>query len=150
MKFKLTPALARKIHQEAKALGLQPNEYLRLILAIAGHLRDGIGATGKLQAREMLELVENPIFGILFSTVTQSIIKQQTTSENDSTSLQPKPGDAAAESAVPQPHPPVLQQPLHPWYPGHVPQPYPPAQHIPGFPYGQAPRPQAQPAHIWG
>jgi len=151
--LRLTPALTRRIHAEAKALGLKPNEYLRLVLAIATHLRDGVGNHGTLQAKEMLALVENPLFGMLFSTVTQSLLKQQESSNDDNEKTE-RPLYTAPTPAVRPPQYGAYPYPGMMAHPGMLPGPFPQQQPSGGQPSApphlhQQPMPRSQSWPEW-
>jgi hypothetical protein len=112
----------RVIVREAKALGLSTNEYMRLIIGLASSLREGIGDDKKVEGRQLLQLVENPLFTVILKTVVQSVALP-TEEESDE--------ESPAKDAVATPNQSGPQNPRQMY-----PNPYGP------IPYPQSPYPQ--------
>lgn len=141
----LSAANRRIIEREAKAVGLSTNEYMRLIIGLASSLRESFGETTKVEGRQLLQLIENPIFIAVLKTVVQSVALSNQEDSNDEDSTTPTP---PSERATPPTHQ-VPRQVLPYGYPPNlyhrIPQQLPtqnsPAQQLPirQFPNYQVP-----------
>lgn len=80
---KISVELQQRILTEAKQLGLTSNEYLRLILALSTTLRKSIPGGPKMNGKQLLAFVDNPIFSLVLQSVIGTIMKQTENSEKN-------------------------------------------------------------------
>jgi hypothetical protein len=108
--LRISPQNRRKILREAKLLGLTSDEYMRLMLSLSSTLRENLNLNADLKAKELLRLVENPLFGLVLQWVTSNTLSSMLSqSEDDSTST-PSPSltppGPQQQAVAPQPPPP--------------------------------------------
>ncbi|GEO25069.1 hypothetical protein AAC03nite_08540 [Alicyclobacillus acidoterrestris] len=107
--------LSRKLRSEAKALGMSEDEYLRLTLSLSKALRESLGSTKELNAKQFLSFVESPMFAILLKGIVQTAMSTFT-QKSDDNSEKPTEGEPKPNTYRPmQPsQPPVAVQPGSP------------------------------------
>lgn len=95
----LTAAVKSRLHQEARHWKLTDDEYARLVLALTAALRRGIPAGTTIDAKRVLSLVDNPMFGVL----VEYVVKMASQSSTAETQTDAQTGTAAeAGSGLPQ------------------------------------------------
>lgn len=121
----LTPQIRQKIRAEAKALGLAPNQYMRFIVNSAATLRESLAFERKVDGKQLIALIDNPLFGALLRTLVQTIATNRSAGD-EATNGSP---DTANDTAGTSVHPPgALQAPANlpqgsPTTPVHPPRP---------------------------
>ncbi|WAH35543.1 hypothetical protein [Alicyclobacillus dauci] len=137
--------LNKRIRAEAKALGLSHQEYLRLTLAISKALRESFGASGKVPPKELVMLVESPMFSMLLRGIVQTALSSvngdSLRSETDSSSSSPDMSDEQGPSqSIPgnmaQPRVPGRHPQMNPW---NTPRPVMPPRPLQQYPMPQQP-----------
>ncbi|MFD1677331.1 hypothetical protein [Alicyclobacillus fodiniaquatilis] len=110
--------LEQRIRAEAKKLGLSHKEYLRLTLAISTALRDAFGDATQWQAKQLLTIVESPMFNILLKSVAQTTLSNLQTNDDsadDTSSNEKESGPQGVEVPphlqLPNPHVPRYSSP---------------------------------------
>lgn len=129
-----------KIVREAKSLGMSANEYMRLMLTLSSTLRENLHLDAGLKPKDLLKLVENPMFSMLIQWLAKnalSTIKEQ--ADVSPTVPTPEPSSPDAPQSVP----PQGHQPPWNMYP------YSPPQLAPGRQIPQALPATPQPWQYW-
>lgn len=141
------------IQREARSLGLEPGQYMRLLVALSKALRKGLLKDKTVDAKALLQLAESPLFAAMIQYVADSASQwtkedasedpndgssKANTNSNSNSNAGVAPGapgtqrpDASPPARLPNVAP---QQPLHPGLP---PSP------------GGGPQPQTHPESEW-
>lgn len=108
--LRVSPQNRRKILKEAKLLGLTPDEYMRLMLSLSSTLRENLNLNADLKAKELLRLVENPLFALVLQWVTSNTLSSMLSPADDNSTSTPRPSLALPETqqpaVIPPPHSP--------------------------------------------
>ncbi|EPZ43984.1 hypothetical protein N007_11850 [Alicyclobacillus acidoterrestris ATCC 49025] len=127
--------LSRKLRSEAKALGMSEDEYLRLTLSLSKALRESLGSTKELNAKQFLNFVESPMFAILLKGIVQTAMSTFTQKSDDGSE------NPTEDETKPNPYGPM--QPIQPPVPA---QPGSPRRApIPQWGYGYPPSQPTRP-----
>lgn len=141
--------LGREIRAEAKALGLSEREYLRLSIALSKALRESFGDSVGVSPRQLLQLVDSPLFGVLLKGLISTAVNTVNSKLDSNVDKEPQPsresngmnerqslqGQPVTPSRTPQSRP-TFQQPIAPWQQQQQQQPMPPMQPQPSpYPY---------------
>lgn len=84
-RLRLSRRLEQKIAQEAKELGLAPNEYLRIALSMSKSFMDVAKTDSSLDLRSVAKIVDSPVWSIVIQSLVPTINGLLDTKQGQST-----------------------------------------------------------------
>lgn len=122
------PANRQKVAKEAKSLGLTSSEYMRLMLSVSSTLRENVHLDSTLQPRELLKLVENPLFSLVLQWITKNALSAFSKDGLSLSEMEPEAKESVIGETPSTTNPPTALQ-----APGNLPWPTAP---VPSYPPG--------------
>lgn len=110
----VTPQTKQMLTREAAKLGLNTDEYLRLVGNLSATLRQGLADGDQIDAKKLVEWAENPLVMSMIQWVCKSALKSVGQSDDKTSTDASKGNETGAVDANPSPAEPQQTAPADP------------------------------------